>query len=113
MEKELKSHDVQEPRHKNSEVTKLIKKVSIYKKNLIQKYHLKKIGVFGSYVRGEETGKSDVDVLVEFAEPISLFEFMDLEEELTEILGLNVDLVSKKALKPRIGRQILKEVIYI
>jgi len=54
-----------------------------------------------------------VDILVSFYEPISLFEFMDMEEFLTQILGVKVDLVSKKALKPRIGKYILNMVVYI
>lgn len=83
------------------------------KKELKDKYKIKEIGVFGSYVRGEEKKRSDIDILVEFKEPVGLFEFMDLEEYLEELLGVKVDLVSKKALKPRIGQHILKEVIYI
>ncbi len=74
---------------------------------------MKTIGVFGSYVRGEQKETSDVDVLVEFEEPVGLFEFMDLEEYLTGLLGVKVDLVSKKALKPHIGKHILEEVISI
>jgi predicted nucleotidyltransferase len=54
-----------------------------------------------------------VDVLVEFEEPVGLFEFMDLEMYLSDLLGVKVDLVSKKALKPHIGERILKEVILI
>lgn len=83
------------------------------KKELKDKYKIKKIGVFGSYVRGEEKKRSDIDILVEFSEPVGLFEFMDLEEYLEKLLGVKVDLVSKKALKPRIGQHILKEVVYI
>jgi predicted nucleotidyltransferase len=83
------------------------------KKELKDKYKIKEIGVFGSYVRGEEKKRSDIDILVEFKEPVGLFEFMDLEEYLEELLGVKVDLVSKKALKPRIGQHILKEVVYI
>lgn len=83
------------------------------KKELKNKYKIKKIGVFGSYVRGEEKKRSDIDILVEFAEPVGLFEFMDMEEYLEKLLGVKVDLVSKKALKPRIGQHILKEVVYI
>ena len=56
---------------------------------------------------------SDVDILVDFEEPPSLFEFMDLEEYLSKLLGLKIDLVSKGALKPRIGKRILEEVVYI
>jgi predicted nucleotidyltransferase len=54
-----------------------------------------------------------VDVLVEFEEPIGLFEFMELEEYLSDLLGVKVDLVSKKALKPHIGERILQEVIMV
>ena len=74
---------------------------------------MKTIGVFGSYVRGEQKRESDIDVLVEFEEPVGLFEFMDLEAYLTGLLDVKVDLVSKKALKPHIGQHILEEVITI
>ena len=84
-----------------------------HKGELREKFKVKTIGVFGSYVRGEQKEKSDVDVLVEFEEPVGLFEFMDLEEYLTGLLGVKVDLVSKKALKPHIGKHILEEVISI
>jgi len=80
---------------------------------LKEKFKVKEIGIFGSYVRSEQKKSSDLDILVEFEAPISLFEFMDLEEHLKKILGIKVDLVSKKALKPRIGKHILEEVIYI
>lgn len=74
---------------------------------------MKTLGVFGSFVRGEQTQGSDIDVLVEFAEPIGLFEFMALENYLTDLLGTKVDLVSKKALKPHIGKRILQEVVVV
>jgi len=86
------------------------------KKNMpyfTEKYKVKTIGVFGSYVRGEQKKKSDVDVLVEFHEPISLLEFVALERELSERIGKKVDLVMKTVLKPRIGENILKEVVCI
>ena len=93
-----------------NEIEEIIKQ---HKQVLRGKFKLKEIGIFGSYVRGEEVKKSDVDILVEFKEPVGLFEFMDLEEYLEKLLGVKVDLVSKKALKPRIGEYILKEVVYI
>jgi predicted nucleotidyltransferase len=80
---------------------------------LRKRFKVKTIGVFGSYVRGEQKRQSDVDLLVEFEEPVGLFEFMDLEMYLTDLLGVKVDLVSKKALKPHIGERILKEVTMI
>ena len=84
-----------------------------HKAELKEKFKVKNIGVFGSYVRGEQKGSSDVDVLVEFDDPIGLFEFMKLENYLSDLLGVKVDLVSKKALKPHIGERIPEEVIMI
>ena len=83
------------------------------KDELRQKFEVKTIGVFGSYVRGEQKLSSDVDILVEFQEPVGLFEFMKIENYLSDLLGVNVDLVSKKALKPHIGEHIMQEVIMI
>lgn len=80
---------------------------------LREKYKVKYLGVFGSYVRGEQKKSSDLDILVEFQEPVGLFEFMELEEYLANNTGVKVDLVSRKALKPRIGKNILEEVINV
>lgn len=80
---------------------------------LKNKYKIKTIGVFGSYVRETQQKESDIDILIEFEEPISLLEFIALERQLSKILGKKVDLVMKTALKPRIGRHILDEVVYI
>lgn len=84
-----------------------------HKEELRRKYRVKEIGVFGSFVKGGQRKGSDVDILVEFEEPPSLFVFMDLEEYLSKLLGLKIDLVTKKALKPRIGKRILEEVVYL
>ena len=78
-----------------------------------KRYKVKTLGVFGSYVRGEESENSDVDVLVEFDEPVGFFKFLELEEYLGGIIGRKVDLVTRKALKPRIGRRILDEVVFL
>lgn len=90
-------------------------------KNRIQKdlkflehsYNVKNIGVFGSVARGDNNQKSDIDILVEFSEPISMFRFIDLEEHLGEMIGRKVDLVTKKSLKPAISQEILEDVIYV
>jgi len=88
-----------------------IKKIiSEHKVEFIRKYHISQIGVFGSYVRNEQTCGSDIDILVNFSAPISFFEFIDMEEELSELLDNKVDLVSRSALKPFIGKHILEEV---
>ncbi len=62
-------------------------------------------------MRGEEKEDSDVDLLVEFEKPIGFFKFLELEEYLSGLIGRKVDLVSKKALKPHIGRHILDEAV--
>jgi len=80
---------------------------------LAKRFRIKEIGIFGSRVRGEERKKSDVDILVEFYEIISLLDFVALERELSELIGEKVDLVMKSALKPRIGKNILREVMYL
>ncbi len=82
-----------------------------HKPFLRDKFKVKEIGLFGSYVRGEESGKSDVDILVEFYAPIG-WEFVDLKEFLEEILDEEVDLVTVGALKPRLRDKILREVVY-
>lgn len=76
-------------------------------------FGVSKIGVFGSYARGEEKGDSDIDVLVEFNRPVNLFEFSHLKRFLTDQLGIRVDLVTPGALKPLIKDKILKSVAYI
>ncbi|MGJ3248720.1 MAG: nucleotidyltransferase family protein [Elainellaceae cyanobacterium] len=76
-------------------------------------HNVKTLGLFGSYSRGEQTSESDVDILIEFGKAPSLLKFIDLENQLSELLGEKVDLVMKTALKPRIGDRILKEVVYL
>lgn len=85
------------------------------KPTLREKFEVETIGVFGSYVRGEQKRGSDVDVLVEFSDDahVGFFRFLDLEEFLSQKIGVKVDLVTKDALKPYIGKRILQEVIMV
>ncbi len=87
--------------------------LEVQKEELHRKYKVKSVGIFGSYLRGEQKETSDVDILVEFERPIGLIEFVSLKNYLSDLLGAKVDLVMKKALKPRIGRRILNEVQYV
>jgi predicted nucleotidyltransferase len=83
--------------------------------HLKQQYHITQLGIFGSYIRGEATENSDLDILVEF-EPkarFGLLTFCELENYLSELLSLKVDLVMKDGLKPHIGNNILQEVVYL
>jgi hypothetical protein len=76
-------------------------------------YSVKTIGVFGSVARNEQTGESDIDLLVEFSKPVGFVTFMRLENFLSEQLGKQVDLVSSDSLKPVIRQDVLSEVIYV
>lgn len=83
--------------------------------DLKARYRVKSLGVFGSYVRNDATKKSDVDVLIEFEEDarLGLFEFVHIQNELTDLLGIQVDLISKGGLKPRISENVMKEVVMV
>lgn len=82
-------------------------------KELAEKYKVKEIGIFGSYVPGEEKKTSDVDILVEFEEIPDLFKFIELERYLENLLGIKVDLVRKKALREELKDIILTEVVTV
>ena len=83
-----------------------------HKQDLRMKYHVKELGVFGSFARGEESDSSDVDILVDFDEPIG-WEYIDLIAYLESILGMKVDLVTPMALKRQIKDNILKELVSV
>jgi len=80
---------------------------------LAQRYQVESLGVFGSYVRQEQDPDSDLDLLVTFREAPSLLQFIKLENYLTDVLGVKVDLVMKDGLKPRLGARILNEVVSV
>ncbi|HFC10430.1 MAG TPA: DNA polymerase III subunit beta [Chloroflexi bacterium] len=80
---------------------------------LREQYHVQSLAVFGSYVRGEADRLSDLDLLVTFDQPPSLLQFMAMEYEISDALGVKVDLVMQSALKPRIGKRILDEAVEI
>ena len=92
---------------------KVIKHTIIANKQRLQnKYGLSRIGIFGSYARNQQTEESDLDLLVEFNRPIGIA-FIDLADELEQILNVRVDLVSKKGLKDRYLKSIEKELEYV
>ena len=97
------------------QVEEIKEKLEELKPLLEEKFEVKSIGIFGSYVRGGEKKGSDLDILVEFEESadLSLLDFIRLENYLSEELGVKVDLVEKGTLKPRIGKHILEEVVSI
>ncbi len=76
---------------------------------LRSQYNVATIELFGSFVRNEQQANSDLDILVTFSKAPSLFKFIELEDYLSDLLGIKVDLVMKSALKPNIGKRILSE----
>ncbi len=82
------------------------------KEFLAKTYNVKRLGIFGSFVNGRPNKKSDIDILVDLAAPLGLFEFVGLEQHLSKILGRKVDLATKKALKPAIKERVLRDLVY-
>jgi predicted nucleotidyltransferase len=95
------------------DIEEIKKIIHEHKDEFNKEYGVSAIGVFGSYSKDKQKKTSDIDILVEFQKPIDLFAFVNLKNHLSELIGINVDLVMKKALKPNIGKKILKEVVYI
>ena len=79
---------------------------------LASKYHVDKIGYFGSYATEQQNEESDLDLLVDFFEPVG-WQFFSLEKFLEERLGMKIDLVTRNALKERLKDRILKQVKYV
>jgi predicted nucleotidyltransferase len=98
---------------KEENLTQLIETLRQQLPLLTERYQVESLGVFGSYVRHEQRSGSDLDVLVTFREPPGLLRFIELENYLSDTLGVKIDLVMKDGLKPRIGQQILKEVVVV
>jgi predicted nucleotidyltransferase len=79
--------------------------------DLKRQWPIRSLAVFGSVARGEASGASDLDVLAEFTRPLGLSEFLALEEALSELAKRRVDLVTRAALKPYIGRRVFDEAV--
>lgn len=77
-----------------------------------KEYDVKSLAIFGSVARNEETEESDIDILIEFGQPVGLFEFVRIKDQLEKLLNRPVDLVTPEALKKQLKEQILKEAIY-
>jgi len=92
------------------DVNILVEKLKGELPRLREEFSVKSLGLFGSYARGEQKRGSDLDILVEFTEIPGMFRYLELERDLSRILGAPVDLVMKEALKPAIGKRILNEV---
>ena len=78
----------------------------------MNKYHLTSIGVFGSFIREDFRDDSDIDILIEYDQPIGI-EFIDLADELEKLLERPVDLVSRNGIKPKYFKEIQKDLLYV
>lgn len=96
-----------------NELNNILEKLRELKPELENEYFVQEIGIFGSYVRNEQTLDSDIDLLIQFREGMDLFKLAHLIKWLGEIFGKKVDIANKKTLRPRIGKKILSEVIYV
>jgi hypothetical protein len=94
------------------DIEEIKKIISQHRKELEERFKVRSIAIFGSYVRGEETTKSDIDILVEFREPVGLL-FIHLADYLEEILGIRVDLLTPQAIKPNRRKHIMEDLIYV
>jgi len=98
---------------KETDFNQIMARLRQYLPSLTATYRVKSLGVFGSYVRREQRPDSDLDLLVAFDDPPSLLKFIELENHLTDLLGVKVDLVMQDALKPAIGERVLAEVVQV
>jgi predicted nucleotidyltransferase len=96
-----------------NELAQIEEKVKPFLPELKKEYRIKMLGSFGSYSRGENRQGSDLDMLVEFSVAPDFFQFIKLENYLSGLLGVKVDLVTRSALKPLIRDQILRETKYL
>ena len=78
---------------------------------LKRRWPIRSLGIFGSFARGDAGATSDLDVLVEFERAVGISTFFGLESELCSLTGRSVDLVSRAALKPYIGRSVMRDLI--
>jgi len=88
------------------------KTLNEHRSQLLDKYPIKSIAIFGSYARNEQTDKSDIDILVEFNDNIGI-KFIDLADDLENYIGLKVDLVSRKGIKDRYYQVIKSDLVYV
>ena len=96
---------------KNEKVNPILAKITNMRVELAERYTVTRIGLFGSYARGEQSLGSDVDIIVELAEP-TFDHYMDLKFRLEDTLGRTVDLVIADTVKPRLKSIIENEVVY-
>ncbi len=102
-----------EPMNKGNNLSDIKEPLQKLYPKLKQKYRIAKLGIFGSFARNEQREDSDLDLLVTFEETPGLFKYIELENFISDSLGIKVDLVMEEALKPTIKERVLNEVLLI
>ena len=92
------------------EILKILEQL---KEEMVDKYKIERIGLFGSFIKGGQKENSDIDILVEFGKEADLFDFLGLSLFLEEALKQKVDVVSKASLREELRESVLKEVAYL
>lgn len=95
------------------DIDKIILKLKELKPEMEKLYNVTELGVFGSFVRDEQTENSDIDILIDYKDGTSILTLGGLQYMLSELFNKKIDIVMKKSLKKRIGKQILSEVVYV
>jgi len=80
---------------------------------ILMPYGIKRLGLFGSFVRGEATHESDIDILIEIEKDISLLRFVGLKLEIESVLGKKIDLVEYAMIKPLLRERIMREQVVL
>jgi len=93
--------------------TEVLQMLAQQKSSLLETYQITRLGIFGSYARGEQTDDSDIDILVEYEKAPSLWQLIELRDYLSELFTIKVDVVTRNGLKARIKEKVLAEVIYL
>lgn len=91
----------------------IISRLTAEKSNLFDKYKVTKLGIFGSFARGEEKPESDIDIIIEFSETPGMMLFFNTEEYLEKLLNRKIDLVRENAIRPELKEIIMSEVIFL
>jgi len=99
--------------NENMNLDEILRKLETLKPELKRRYKVREIGLFGSWVRGEQHPKSDIDVLVEFEEDADLFDWMGLALYLEDTFGCSVDVVPRKALRQELQSTVLEQVVKV
>ena len=90
----------------------ILEKLRQHKPELQRKYPVSRLGVFGSYARGEATNESDIDIAVEISAPMGL-NFVAMADEIEELLGIKTDVVSRRSIRPKYLHGVEKDIIYV